>query len=193
MPELHPAGLLAQPQNLQEQLTKRLQMSFAEIRDGAEIRWIERHNAHEIDPLAARLGDPTRGIDAAAVGIQQQRRHHGGIIRRLTPLAAVGAGDLDDVEFILHQAHHKTGEMVLGHEITHRRRQEQRLINLPGAKCLAHETRQNLTRSPLASKKCILSGQAPRTTFGPASEAIKLTIEYSLIGIELLAVSNEPK
>src|SRR5712672_2083436 len=85
-----------------------------------------------------------------------------GSYARLTPLAAVGAGDLDEVEFILDQAQHKTGEMVLGHEITHRRRQEQRLINLPGAKCLAHETRQNLTRSPLASKKCILSGQAPR-------------------------------
>ena len=35
-------------------------------------------------------------------------------------------------------------------------------LHLPGAKCLAHETRQDLTRSPLASKKCILSGQPPR-------------------------------
>src|SRR5712672_3108310 len=94
-----------------------------------------------------------------------------GSYARLTPLAAVGAGDLDEVEFILDQAQHKTGEMVLGHEITHRRRQEQRLINLPGAKCLAHETRQNLTRSPLASKKCILSGQAPSPAGIPRASA----------------------
>src|ERR1700720_579537 len=47
MSELHEAGLLAQLQNLPEQFAKRLQVSLAEIRDGAEIRCIERHNAHE--------------------------------------------------------------------------------------------------------------------------------------------------
>src|SRR5882762_3157479 len=71
MPELHQAGLLAQPQNLQEQLTKRFQMSFAEIRDGAEIRWIERHNAHEtfieVDPHA---------LASAAHGKTQQAVSH---------------------------------------------------------------------------------------------------------------------
>ncbi len=138
MPELHKAGRLAQLQHLPEQFTKRLQVPLTEIRDGAKIRRIEPHDTHEIHPLAARLGDPTRGVDAATVGVQQQRRHHGGIERRLAPLAAVGAGDLGEVDIIPDQIQHKAGEMVLSHEVSHRRWQKQRLINLPGAECLAH-------------------------------------------------------
>src|SRR5205807_6971536 len=115
----------------------------------------------EINALAARLGDPPRGVDPAAVGIQQQRRHHDGIIRWLAPLAAVGAGDLSEVDIVPDQAQHKAGEMVLGHEVPHRRWQKQWLINLPGAECLAHAQRQNLTRSSLASKNHLLLGQAP--------------------------------
>jgi transposase len=55
MPELHQPGSIAQLQNLPEQLAKRLQLPLAEVRDDAEIRCIERHNAHEIDALAARF------------------------------------------------------------------------------------------------------------------------------------------
>jgi hypothetical protein len=36
---------------------------------GPGFRGIERHNAHEIDPFAAGLGDAPRGVDAAAVRI----------------------------------------------------------------------------------------------------------------------------
>jgi hypothetical protein len=42
--------------------------------------------------------------------------------------------------------------MVLGHKILHRRWQKQRLIDLPGAECLAHAAGENLTRASLASK-----------------------------------------
>ncbi len=59
MPELHKAGRLAQMQDLPEQSAKRLQVPLTEIRDGAKIRRIKPHNAHEIHPLATRLGDPT--------------------------------------------------------------------------------------------------------------------------------------
>ena len=167
MPELHQAGRLAQLQNLPEQFAERLQVTLAEIRDGAEIRCVERYNAHEINALAARLGDPPRGVDAAAVGIQQQRRHHGGIIRRLATLAAVGAGDPSEVDFVPDQAQHKAGKMVVGHEVPHRRWQKQWLIDLPGAKCLAHAERQNLTRSSLASKNHLLLRQAPSGLLDP--------------------------
>ena len=44
MPELHLTGLLAQLQNLLEQAAKRLQVKLAEIRDGAEMRCVERHD-----------------------------------------------------------------------------------------------------------------------------------------------------
>jgi hypothetical protein len=101
MTELHQAGLLAQLQDLLEQLTKRLQVPPAEVRNGAEIRCIERHDAHEIDALAARLGNATRGVEAAAVGIEQQRRHHGRVERRLAPLTAISAGDLSQIKIIL--------------------------------------------------------------------------------------------
>jgi hypothetical protein len=50
-------------------------------------------------------------------------------------------------------------EMVLGHEIPHRRGQKQRIIDLPGAECLAHAARQNLTRPSLASKNRLLLAQ----------------------------------
>ena len=159
--ELNQARLLAQLQNLLEQIAKRLQVPLAEIRDGPEIRGIERHNAHEIDPFAAGLGDAPRGVDAATIRIKQQRRHHGGIKRRLAPFAAIGAGDFPETEIVSDQAQHKAGEMVLGHEVPHHRWQKQRLINLPGAECLAHAASWNLTRSSLASKICLILGQAP--------------------------------
>jgi len=73
---------------------------LAEIRDGAKIRRIEPHDAHEIHPLATGLGDPTRGVDAATIRVQQQSRHRGGIERRLAPLAAVGASDPGEVDII---------------------------------------------------------------------------------------------
>ena len=47
----------------------------------------EPHNAHEIDALAARLGNMTRGINTGAIRIEQQRRHHHGIERWLSPAA----------------------------------------------------------------------------------------------------------
>jgi hypothetical protein len=51
--------------------------------------------------------------------------------------------------------------MALGHKILHPRGQKQRLIDLPGAECLAHAARQNLTRPSLASKIRLFLGQAP--------------------------------
>src|SRR5271163_3124548 len=153
--------LLAQLQNLLEQIAKRLQVPLAEIRDGPKIRGIERHNAHEIDPLAAGLGDAPRGVDAAAVRIEQQRRHHGGIKRWLAPFAAIGTGDFAQTEIVSDHAQHKAGEMVLGHEVPHHRWQKQRLINPPGAECLAHAARGNPTRWSLASKIRLILGQAP--------------------------------
>src|SRR3954451_5111861 len=56
--------------------------------------------------------------------------------------------------------------MVVRHEVPHRRWQKQWLIDLPGAKCLAHAQRQNLTRSSLASKINLLLRQAPSPNAG---------------------------
>src|SRR5208283_2188069 len=79
----------------------------------------------------------------------------------VAPFAAIGTGDFAQTEIVPDQAQHKAGEMVLGHEVPHHRWQKQRLINLPGAECLAHAASWNLTRSSLASKICLILGQAP--------------------------------
>jgi signal transduction histidine kinase len=138
MAELDQAGSLAQMQDLPEQRAQRLQVPPAELRHGAEIRRIERHDAHEINALAARLRDAARGVNAAAIGIEQQRRHHHGIERRLPTIAVIARSDRGEVDLVPHQAQHKAGEMVFGHKVLHLRRQQQRLIDLPGAECLAH-------------------------------------------------------
>jgi hypothetical protein len=69
-----------------------------------------------------------------------------------TPLTAIGAADLDQVQIVSDQAQYEAGEMVLGHKILHRWWQKQRLIDIPGAECLAHAAGENLTRASLASK-----------------------------------------
>ena len=124
MPEFDEPGLLAQLQDLHEQPRKRLQVALAEVRDRAEIRRIKRDNAHEIDTLTAGLGDAARSIDAAAIGIKQQRRHHMRVKRRLALLVRIGGHDLDQIELIHDQAQHETGEMVVGYEVLHRQRQQ---------------------------------------------------------------------
>ncbi len=86
---------------------------------------------HETTRISGRSRRRGGGV-AARGGRRQCRAHHGGIKRRLAPLAAVGAGDLGKIEIVLDQAQHKVGEMVSGYEILHRRGQKQRLINLPG-------------------------------------------------------------
>jgi len=113
-------------------------VSLAELPDSPEIGRVERHNAHEINTLAAGLGNPARGVDAAAIRIEQQRRHHRGIERRLALLAAVTGRDLGQVQLLGHKAHNEAGEMILGHKVPHRCRQKLRLVDLPGAKSLAH-------------------------------------------------------
>jgi hypothetical protein len=64
----------------------------------------------------------------------------------LPELAALGAGDLAKINFVLHNAQHKASEMALGNEIRHCHRQQQRLINLPRAKCLRFALRKIVSR-----------------------------------------------
>src|SRR5439155_18425056 len=50
-----------------------------------------------------------------------------------------------------HQPNDKPRDVVLGHEVPYIRRQKQRLIDLPGAKVLAHSPSLNQTRWDLNS------------------------------------------
>ena len=58
-----------------------------------------------------------------------------------------------------HQPNDKPRDVVLGHEVPHIRRQKQRLIDIPGAKVLAHSPSLNQTRWDFEQR---LLGQAPR-------------------------------
>ena len=87
-----------------------------------------------------------------ACRVAARRRHHGRVEWRLAPLTAIGAADLDQVQIVSDQAQYKAGEMALDHKILHPRGQKQRLIDLPGAECLAHAAGENLTCASLASK-----------------------------------------
>lgn len=67
-------------------------MPLAEVRDRTEVRWIARHDHHEVRPLHRRPGDPPRRIEAARVRMQKQPRHHLRVERRLATSARVAAG-----------------------------------------------------------------------------------------------------
>src|SRR3984893_12475326 len=64
-------------------------MAASELRDGAKVGRLQRHDCHEIHPLHARLGDPARGVEADRITIKQQCHHHGWMIGRLPLLALV--------------------------------------------------------------------------------------------------------
>ena len=148
MAELHQSRLLAQLENLREQSGERLQMALAEVGDSAKIRRIEPDNAHEVDPLARRLGDPARRVDAIAIGIKQQRRHHRRVKRRLPTLARVNRFDLTKLEMLEHKRQNEAGQVVLADKVLHAHRQQQRLIDRPPAECLAHNQAESNSRRP---------------------------------------------
>jgi hypothetical protein len=138
-------------------------MPLAEVRDRAEVRWIARHDHHEVRPLHRRPGDPPRRIQPARVRMQKQPRHHLRVERRLAKFARVAAGDLAQIEALSDQENNQPGQVVLSHVILNARRQQRRLVNLPGPKVLAHGRAKNQTRRNLASD---LLRQAPSRSFG---------------------------
>ena len=93
VPQLHQSSRLGELQHLHEQPRQRLQMPSAELRDGAEVRRIARHDHHEVRTLHCRLGDPARGVDAARITMQKQRRHQPRIERWLAQQTPVAAGN----------------------------------------------------------------------------------------------------
>ena len=138
---------LAQLQNLQEQRAERLQMPLAEVADRSKIRRIQRHNHHKIVPFAAGLRDPPRRIQPTRIAVQQKRHHHPRVKRRLPEPAHIAARDLLEIEALPHQFNDKPRDMAFRHEVLHIRWQKQRLIDIPGAKILAHSKRLNQARS----------------------------------------------
>src|SRR6185312_16131304 len=83
--------------------------------------------------------------------MQKQRRHHLRGERRLAEPARVAARDLAQIEALSDDANNQPGQVVLCHVILNARRQQMRLVNLPGAKVLALRPAKNQTRPNFAS------------------------------------------
>src|SRR5271169_4725603 len=126
-------------------------MALAEVADRSEVRRIERDNHHEIVPLAAGSSNAPRRIQPACIAMQQKRNHHARIERRLAQPTHIAAHDRLEIQTLPHQPNDKPRDVVLGHEVPHIRRQKQRLIDIPGAKVLAHSPNLNQTRWDLNS------------------------------------------
>src|SRR5258705_2986112 len=90
-------------------------------------------------------------LAAIKVAVQQKRHHHPRVKRRLPETAHIAARDLLEIKALPHQLNDKPRDMAFRHEVLHIRRQQQRLIDIPGAKILAHGPRLNQTRSELNS------------------------------------------
>src|SRR6202035_4563926 len=126
-------------------------MALAEVADRSEVRRIERDNHHEIVPLAAGSSNAPRRIQPACIAMQQKRNHHARIERRLAEPTHIAAHDRLEIQALPHQPNDKPRDVVLRHEVPHIRRQKQRLIDIPGAKVLAHSPSLNQTRWDLNS------------------------------------------
>ena len=114
----------------------------------------------EVDPFARRLGDPARRVDAVAIAVQQQRRHHRRVKRRLPALARIRGFDLTKVEMLEHKRQNEASQMVLADKVLNARRQQQRLIDRPGPEGLAHKQTES-DSSKRRHHNPLFLGQAP--------------------------------
>jgi len=131
-------GPAAQPEHLLEQPGQHLQVALAEIADRAEIRPVQGGHCLKVEPLLAAPRDLARGVDAAAIGVEQQRHHHPRMIGRRSALLAIAGHDRRQVEPVAHHLAHKMRQMAGRHKILHRRRRQPNLIYIPRTKRLAH-------------------------------------------------------
>ncbi len=161
MAELDQPSPLAKPQHLAEKPRQRVQMTLAELRDRAEVRRVETDDAHEVDAFPAGFGDPPRRVDPVAIAVEQKRRHHRRIERRLPAIDTIGPLDLLQVDLLDHQVQDEPREMTLVDKLLNRRRQQQRFIDLPRAVALAHTQAESDSSTPRQQNPRFLR-QAPR-------------------------------
>src|ERR1700731_4012179 len=97
------------------------------------------------------LRDPPRRIQPTGIAVQQKRHHHPRVKRRLPKTTHIAARDLLQIKALPHQLNDKPRDMAFRHEVLHIRRRQQCLIDIPGAKILAHSSSLNQPRSKLNS------------------------------------------
>ncbi len=83
LPRLDHTRLSRQLQHLHEQRTQKMQVFLAEVADGAEVGAVVADDGQEGEVAFAGLGDLAAGIDADAIGVEQQTNEHRGVEGRL--------------------------------------------------------------------------------------------------------------
>ena len=138
VPKLDQAGLAAQRQHLLEQSGQRFQVPLAKITNRPKVRPAHRRHGHEVQPLLAALRDPARGVHSLAVRIEQQRRHHHRMVRRIPSLLVVALQDSGQIQALAHHPPHEVRQVIPRHKLFHGRRQQEPLIGLPRSERLCH-------------------------------------------------------
>src|SRR5439155_9944279 len=115
-----------------------LQMPLAEFADRPKIRVTEPGHRHKIDTLVAGPINPPRRVDPLAVRIKQKRRHHPGMVRRITPLLIVFRENRLQIQSLANRLPDQVRDVPWRHKVLHRSRKEPHVIHVPGTKDLAH-------------------------------------------------------
>src|ERR1022692_1018320 len=127
-------------------------MPLAEIRDGVVIGMLVGRQEAKGHIFMGSGFDLARAIDPHAGAVKQEPQHH---LWRIGRLAAAILGIVRGIDRTkvqrLHYIHQKARKMLLWKPIVQRRRQQQSLIQIVGAKTLSHE--QHLKTDAHSSKR----------------------------------------
>ena len=87
------------------------------VRKSGLIQGSYRHEIHAFD---TGLADAAEGLDPLAVTVEQQRGHHGGVIRRVALLFGIAPENDGEIELLRDQIADEVGHMSCRHEVPHR-------------------------------------------------------------------------
>ena len=138
MAEPHQARRAAQSKHLAEQIGERREVATPEGGHGAEVRPLHAGHRHEVHALFAAARDPPRRVDAAAIGVKQQRHHHPRVVGRVAALLVERGKDGGEVQRLAHGVADEVREVPGRHQLARRGRQQPTLIHIPRAKGLRH-------------------------------------------------------
>ena len=99
---------------------------------------VQAGDGHHVDALLAGAGQLTRGVEAAAVAVEQERHHHAGVVGREAALFRVGLQDGREVEGLAHRVPDEVRQVSWRDELKHGGRQQPALIDVPCAKHFGH-------------------------------------------------------
>ena len=112
-------------------------MDLAKVADGAEVGWIVADDGSEGQIPFTRGGDLAAGADSDAVGVDQERDHHGdiegGLAAEFVGVMAVEGREIELGDEIEEEKH----QIVFGQGVSRGDRLKAALIGVPSAVVLA--------------------------------------------------------